>query len=591
MRREDRRGRTVGRTVGTAIRAGRALARGTATTGRWAGRTVGEVRRKGAGGESGMARLFDLHAASCAGDTLITIGLAGTIFFSAPLGEARDKVGLYLLVTMVPFALLAPVVGPLLDHFRHGRRYALAATMLGRAFLAWLISDYIHGFGLYPAAFGVLALSRAYGVARSAAVPRLLPRGLGLSQAGARASVYGTVAGAVVAPLGVAAFQFGPQWPLRVATVIFVIGMVHALRLPPRADSDPPETVPRVFLAPWRRTGGEKVLTGRLVLATVAGSATLRALYGFLLLFLAFSIKAGDLPGTVLGMTFGEGFALSVVGGALGAGTFLATALGTRLNIHRPAALQATGLLLAAGAATLAALRFTLVTVALFCLVTALASGLAKLAVDATIQERIAERSRASAFAHAETVLMLAWVAGGGLGLIPMGGRVGLVAAAVFAALALLRAAAVAAGLRRERLNGRAAPEATEQRPADRSTAAPAADRPASRVGSDEPTLVDPRTTVPPVDPWSDAATAPSPAAPAPAPAPPLRAAGGGEEPARRRLRPFGRPTPKQGGPSGTPVPPAPDDDPLTPPGFHIYRPGARRPAGDDPAPKNRSGE
>ena len=119
-----------------------------------------------------------------------------------PLGEARSKVALYLLVTMVPFAMLAPVVGPLLDHFRHGRRYALAATMLGRAFLAWLISDYIHGFGLYPAAFGVLALSRAYGVARSAAVPRLLPEGLGLSQVGARASVYGTVAGALVAPIG-----------------------------------------------------------------------------------------------------------------------------------------------------------------------------------------------------------------------------------------------------------------------------------------------------------------------------------------------------------------------------------------------------
>ena len=30
---------------------------------------------------------------------------------------------------------------------------------------------------LYPLAFGVLALSRSYGVARSAAVPRLLPPG------------------------------------------------------------------------------------------------------------------------------------------------------------------------------------------------------------------------------------------------------------------------------------------------------------------------------------------------------------------------------------------------------------------------------
>ena len=244
-----------------------------------------------------MVRLFDLHAVSCAGDTLIAIGLAGTIFFNVPLGEARSKVALYLLVTMVPFAMLAPVVGPLLDHFRHGRRYALAATMLGRAFLAWLISDYMHGFGLYPAAFGVLALSRAYGVARSAAVPRLLPEGLGLSQVGARASVYGTVAGALVAPIGLAAFWFGPQWPLRVASVIFLVGMVISLRLPPRADSDPPEAVPRPLRAlGWRR--GDRPLgrgrpAGRLVIATLIGSRQLRALYGFLLLFLAFAVKAG----------------------------------------------------------------------------------------------------------------------------------------------------------------------------------------------------------------------------------------------------------------------------------------------------------
>lgn len=160
--------RSLGHTVGTAFRGTRAVLRGTAHSSRWAGRKVLQVRQRGAGGEPGMTRLFDLHAASCAGDTLITIGLAGTIFFSAPLGEARTSVALYLLVTMVPFALLAPVVGPVLDHFRHGRRYALATTMLGRAFLAWLIADHLNGFGLYPAAFGVLALSRAYGVGRSA---------------------------------------------------------------------------------------------------------------------------------------------------------------------------------------------------------------------------------------------------------------------------------------------------------------------------------------------------------------------------------------------------------------------------------------
>ena len=33
---------------------------------------------------------------------------------------------------------MAPVVGPLLDRFRHGRRYALALTLVSRAFLAWV---------------------------------------------------------------------------------------------------------------------------------------------------------------------------------------------------------------------------------------------------------------------------------------------------------------------------------------------------------------------------------------------------------------------------------------------------------------------
>src|SRR4051794_9032829 len=221
---------TLGRTLGTGIKAARMMVRGSVRGSAWATRRVGTARAQGAANEIGMIRLFDLHAVSCAGDALISIGLAGTIFFNVPLGEARSKGSPYLLVTMVPFALLAPVVGPLLDHFRHGRRYALAATMLGRAFLAYALSDHLLGWGLYPAAFGVLALSRAYGVARSAAVPRLLPEGLGLSQVGARASVYGTFAGAVVAPIGLLAFRFGPQWPLRVATIIFLIAMVISLR-------------------------------------------------------------------------------------------------------------------------------------------------------------------------------------------------------------------------------------------------------------------------------------------------------------------------------------------------------------------------
>ncbi|MFF5296901.1 MFS transporter [Paractinoplanes globisporus] len=487
---------TIGRTVGTGIKAARLMVRGSVRGGAWATRRVGTARARGAANEIGMIRLFDLHAVSCAGDTLIAIGLAGTIFFNVPLGEARGKVALYLLITMVPFALLAPVVGPLLDHFRHGRRYALAATMLGRAFLAYVISDHLFGWGLYPAAFGVLALSRAYGVARSAAVPRLLPEGVGLSQVGARASVYGTFAGAVVAPLGLLAFKIGPQWPLRVATIIFVVGMVISLRLPPRADSDPPEAVPR----PWRTAlglgrNGDRPLSGKLVISTLIGSASLRLLYGFLLLFFAFVIMANQLDTTLLGHDVGRQGAVGVVGGALAVGTFLSTAAGTRLRIRRPLALQSAGLTITAGVAVLAAIFYSLATVALLALVTAIFSGISKLAIDASIQERVPERLRASAFAHSETVLMIAWVAGGAIGIIPLPGRLGVAIAALLAVVMALRAGWVAARLHNEHLSGRAG-DLTD------------AEADATETPADSETTTDP-SGAEPTDPWPGAPTVP----------------------------------------------------------------------------------
>ena len=596
---------TIGRTVGTGIRAVRLLVRGSVRGGAWATRRIGSARARGAANEIGMIRLFDLHAISCAGDTLIAIGLAGTIFFDVPLGEARSKVALYLLITMVPFALLAPVVGPLLDHFRHGRRYALAATMLGRAFLAYVISDHLLGWGLYPAAFGVLALSRAYGVARSAAVPRLLPERIGLSQVGARASLYGTFAGAVVAPIGLLAFQFGPQWPLRVATIIFLVGMVISLRLPPRADSDPPESVPQ----PWRTMlrlgrGPDRPLSGRLVVTTLIGSASLRLLYGYLLLFLTFVIMARQLDTTVLGKDIGLQGAVGLVGGALAAGTFLSTAIGTRVRIRRPLALQSAGLTVTAGVAVLAALFYNLAMVALFALVTAVFSGIAKLAIDASIQERVPERLRASAFAHSETVLMLAWVAGGALGILPLPGRLGVALGALLAVLAAVRAAIVAARLHNERLSGRSDGPAAS----DAATAGP------------EPSITDPGTAGP-ADPWPDAPTVPTPnrsAAPSPRLAPRSAADARGDEPrgdeprgdeppdsrqraartttvgatldatvvetASGRNRWFGRrkgkapahptetPGPVPTAPEPATAPTAPDAA-LAPPGYHVYRP------------------
>src|SRR6476469_9069787 len=72
---------------------------------------------------SPFTRLARVHAFSVATDTLVTVSLAGTLFFSIPSGAARDKVALYLLLTMAPFAVVAPLVGPAIDRIRGGRRF------------------------------------------------------------------------------------------------------------------------------------------------------------------------------------------------------------------------------------------------------------------------------------------------------------------------------------------------------------------------------------------------------------------------------------------------------------------------------------
>ncbi|MFX8782230.1 hypothetical protein ABTM76_20505, partial [Acinetobacter baumannii] len=54
-------------------------------------------------------------------------------------GESKTNVALYLALTIAPFALIAPVIGPMLDRLQHGRRIAMATTFGLRTVLALLI--------------------------------------------------------------------------------------------------------------------------------------------------------------------------------------------------------------------------------------------------------------------------------------------------------------------------------------------------------------------------------------------------------------------------------------------------------------------
>lgn len=423
--------------------------------GRAARTTAGRMRRLShahGAGETGLGRLIELHAVNAAGDTLIAISLAGTLFFSVPTGEARGRVALYLLLTMAPFALVAPVIGPFLDRFRRGRRWAVGATLAARGFLCWVMAGAVatEAWWLYPAAFGCLVSSKAYGVTRASAVPRLLPEGVSLVTANSRISIFGVLGATVAAPLGVAAAQLGPQWSLRLAFAVFAVGAVLAGLLPARVDSSAGEEDASVLSRspPEQDRRRHGLLSGRGVGPQVVGAlranAALRAFSGFLLMFLAFLLRTdpiGGLAGTA---------ALGVAAGCAGAGSALGTGLGAVLRLRRP---EVIGLVLpgvVAAVAATTALAYGLPAVVAVALAAGLAQQLGKLALDALIQRDVPESVRTSAFARSETLLQLSWVLGGGVGIaLPLVPALGFGLAAAALLLGLAGAVRAGSGARR----------------------------------------------------------------------------------------------------------------------------------------------
>jgi hypothetical protein len=392
-------------------------------------RKVGAASRAQGASETGLTPLIWLNAVNMAADAMVAVCLAGTIFFSAATSQQRANVALYLLITMAPFALVAPVIGPLLDRLQHGRRWALGGTLLGRALLAYIMASNFHGLGLYPAAFGTLVLAKAYGVLRAAAVPRVMPHQMTLVSANARLSLFGIGAAAIAGALAGAIIKITGSYPLALwlTAGVFVAGAVLAVRLPRHVDSPERGTPPEPLTAGAGRRG--RLALGHRVVPALRATAAVRALSGFLTLFMVFLIQS-RLHGTA------AAFELGAVVTAAGAGSMAGTAAGARLRLSRPDLVVLSAIGACAGMCVLAAVTYSIQSAVLLALVAGAANSLAKLALDAIIQREVPDHLTASAFARSETLLQLAWVFGGGLGIVlPTRGTVGFsVAAALLVA-------------------------------------------------------------------------------------------------------------------------------------------------------------
>jgi MFS family permease len=389
--------------------------------------------------KSGLTALTWPVVANFAVDAAMAVALANTLFFAAATGESKGRVALYLLVTIAPFAVVAPLIGPALDRIQHGRRAALALSFVLRTVLALvLIANYdgVAGtFGswvLYPCALAMMVLSKSFTVLRSAVTPRVMPPSIDLVRVNSRLTMFGLLGGTIVGG-GVAA---GAEYvfiqllelpgALLVLVAVSVAGAGLAMRIPRWVEvttGEVPTTLSyrsnerRSWPEQVRRAGGAlsqplRQPLGRNIIAALWGNCTIKAMVGFLFLYPAFVAKQHDANGWVqLGI-------LGLIGVAAGVGNFAGNFTSARLQLGRPAVLVVRCTMAVTAVALAAAVAGTLVMAAIAALVTSGSSAIAKASLDAALQDDLPEESRASAFGRTESTLQLAWVLGGALGVL-----------------------------------------------------------------------------------------------------------------------------------------------------------------------------
>lgn len=342
---------------------------------------------------SAFSRLARTHALSVGGDALFAISLAGSVFFSLDFNSARPKVALYLLLTIAPFAVAAPLIGPALDRISGGRRWVIFGSVALRAVLCFFVIRHMDSLLFYPEAFLMLVLGKTYTISKSAVVPTTVRSDQELIEANSKLTVLSALAVVVVAPFGGALLHFGgPGWALALAMVLFAVGAVMALQIPST----------QIATTPAGEAEREELRSRGIRLAASA-MGLVRGIVGFLSFMLAFSFKAEDAPLWHLGLAAGAA-QLGFFVGAIMVPKMRRVAEEERILIANLAVAAVGGLACAVLGGLLGAIVLSLLIGA--------TSSAAKQAFDAIVQQDAPDANRGRSFAKFETRFQLFWVVG-----------------------------------------------------------------------------------------------------------------------------------------------------------------------------------
>lgn len=374
-----------------------------------------------------FARLARTHTAGTIADAMVAAAFAGSLFFSLPADGARAPVLRYLVITMLPFAVLSPLIGPMIDRLRGGHRFVVLGAAVLRSILAYLLISQIEDAGppFFLLALCLLVCQKAYQVGRSALVPSVVRSDRELVEANSKLSLLSGIssfAGAV--PAAGVMQVFGPKWSLGMATITYAVAAALALQLPPSKVATTP-------------AGEAEKIELRGAGIVLAGSAmgVLRWCVGFLTLLVAFGFRGEN------GVTWQLGF----VGGASVISQLGGAAAAPKLRDHTKEENLLTGSLITVlVGAILAMLLGEVMGAALLGASVGFSAAVGKLAFDSILQRDAPDANRGRAFARFETRFQVMWVIGS-LGPVWISMQVGL-GFVVIGAMALFALASYSIG-------------------------------------------------------------------------------------------------------------------------------------------------
>lgn len=369
-----------------------------------------------------FTKLARVHVLSTMGDGCIAVALAGSIFFSIDPADARWRVALYLLLTIAPFAVVTPLLGPAIDRARGGRRGMIMGSLAVRALVAFFMSRHIDSLLLFPEAFAMLVLQKGYHVSKTALVPAVCPHEDELIQANSKLALLSSVGALVGGAFGVALIAiFGNSASTILAVFVFGTGAAAAMQLPQV----------QIASSPVDETEKLEVRGANIILAATA-IAVMRGIVGFTTFLLAFHLRAGEdgvdttevgaaagaAMGTVrgidiLGTPGPPQWHFGVAGLAAGGGALLgakyAPIVRDRTSEER---IVLGALVVTATTALLAAWGGGVAGIAMFAFGVGISASMGKLGFDALVQRDAPRANHGRAFAKFEGRFQLTWALG-----------------------------------------------------------------------------------------------------------------------------------------------------------------------------------